>query len=66
MIPFRFRGITRVAATAALALTLLAPAAAASATTLDDLRLGEVWYGDPVTPDQMKGRVVVVEFWGFN
>ena len=46
--------------------TAVAAAPAASATTIQDLTLGDTWYGEPITQDGLKGRVVVVEFWGFN
>lgn len=46
------------------ALCLLAPFA--EATTIDDLSLGETWYGEALKPADLKGRVVLVEFWGYN
>lgn len=53
-----------VAGLSLLAVLLMAPLA--SATTIDDLTLGETWYGEPLKPADLKGRVVLVEFWGYN
>lgn len=48
------------------AAALACAASPAAATAIEDLQLGDLWYGPPITPDGLKGRVVVVEFWGFN
>jgi hypothetical protein len=60
--------------TAALAAVLAAGAApvllAAEATeataTLESARFGEQWFGPKFNADDLKGRVVLVEFWGRN
>ena len=33
---------------------------------LANLTLGDLWYGDPISLDELQGRVVLVEFWGRN
>ncbi|MBI3272145.1 MAG: hypothetical protein HYZ53_24335 [Planctomycetes bacterium] len=47
----------------AASLFLTAPA---SATTIDDVSFGPTWYGETQTPASLRGRVVVIEFWGYN
>jgi hypothetical protein len=32
----------------------------------DGVTLGEHWYGQDVSVDDLKGRVVLLEFWGYN
>lgn len=34
--------------------------------TIDNLSLGEHWYGEDLTVGDLKGRVVLIEFWGKN
>ena len=41
-------------------------AAADSGATLDQVKLGEVFANGPVTMDDLKGKVVVVELWGVH
>jgi len=31
---------------------------------IDDLRLGEYWYGSPLSQSDLIGKVVLVEIWG--
>ena len=50
---------------AVLAIACLA-APAARAATLDDLELGERWMGEAWDKEALKGRTVVVNFWGYN
>ncbi len=33
---------------------------------LSKVKLGEHWFGSQVTNDDLKGRVTLFEFWGFN
>jgi hypothetical protein len=40
--------------------------AAASTTTIADLKLGTVALNGPVTMDDLKGKVVAVEEWGLR
>ena len=40
--------------------------AAAGSGTLDQVNLGEVLANGPVTKDDLKGKVVVVELWGVH
>jgi hypothetical protein len=52
-----------------LGLSALAPVQAqeaASTTTLADLKLGNVILNGPLTPADLKGKVVAVEQWGIN
>jgi hypothetical protein len=49
----------------AVALCLTAPAAAED-ITLRSLRAGTAIQGAKPTADDLKGRVVLVEFWGIN
>ena len=46
--------------------TLLLLAVAAGAATIDDFTFGETWWGDAYKPGELKGRVVLVDFWGVN
>ena len=50
---------------AVLVLAALGPASA-SAATLDDLELGDLWSGEAWDLEGLKDRTVVVEFWGYN
>lgn len=55
--------------TALACLALAAPArgaGAASAVTIDGVRLGEQVAGQAVAPDDLRGRVVLLEFWGLH
>jgi hypothetical protein len=54
------QGLTTLAFLASLAV------AAQAEITLDNLSLGEHWYGDNVAVEDMQGRVVMVEMWGRN
>lgn len=45
---------------------LAAAAPTASAVSIEDLSLGDTWWGDTHKVEDLKGRVVIVEFWGFN
>lgn len=36
----------------------------AQAATLGSLKMGEYWYGPNLSLEDLKGRVVLVEFWG--
>lgn len=53
----------RSAHTLVLGLALLAPAVAVG-MTLDDLTTGKTVHGAPVTVNEMKGKIVYVEYWG--
>ena len=33
---------------------------------LDGVNLGEHWFGPNLTLDDLKGRIVLLEFWGYN
>jgi hypothetical protein len=46
--------------------TLMAGAAPVAAQTIEDVTLGELWWGDAVTAEDMAGRVVLIEMWGRN
>jgi hypothetical protein len=51
------------------ALSILALASlsvAGAAQTIEDVSLGELWYGDPVSKEDLAGRVVFIEMWGKN
>jgi hypothetical protein len=37
-----------------------------SKSELDSVRLGDVWYGPKVTVEDLKGRVVLIDFWGLK
>lgn len=52
--------------TCTLALTLAMPTVAQAAGPLDQISLGEHWYGPNHTLDDLKGRVVMFELWGYN
>ncbi len=52
---------------AIVALTALCSAAVADGvTSLEGANLGTHWYGPNYTLDDLKGRVVVIEMWGYN
>lgn len=36
------------------------------AAQLSKVSLGQHWYGPQVDLEELKGRVVMLEFWGFN
>ena len=46
--------------------TLMAGAAPVAAQTIGDVTLGELWFGDSITAEDMAGRVVLIEMWGRN
>lgn len=51
----------------ALSLGLLMPTAAeAKVTSLEGASLGEHWYGPNYSMEDLKGRVVLFELWGYN
>ena len=51
----------------ALVLALSLPGLAeAKVTSLDGANLGEHWYGPKYTLEDLKGRVVMFELWGYN
>ena len=53
--------------TALTAICALLPLAAAeAAANLKDVKLGEHWYGTELKNEDLKGRVVLMEFWGIN
>ena len=65
----------RILAKLAVAATLLAAVGLANAgdgqgplkredVRIDDLRLGQYWYGAPITENDLVGKVVLVELWG--
>jgi len=39
---------------------------AQSEASVSDLKLGAHWYGPSLKTEDLKGRVVLVEFWGIN
>lgn len=45
---------------------LLLLATVAGAATIDDFTYGETLWGDEFKPEELKGRVVLVDFWGVN
>jgi hypothetical protein len=40
--------------------------ASAAEASLDTIKLGEHWYGPEWKTEDLKGRVVLFEFWGIN
>ena len=53
--------------TALTAICALLPLAAAeAAANLKDVKLGEHWYGPELKNEDLRGRVVLIEFWGIN
>lgn len=51
----------------ALVLALCVPGLAeAKVTSLEGVNLGQHWYGPKYTEDDLKGRVVMIELWGYN
>ena len=56
----------RLAGLAVALLVIASLAAPAQAQDLDKLRLGDHWYGDAWDTQSLKGRVVLMEIWGFN
>ena len=50
---------------AALCAAIALPAFAADAT-IEGVKFGDVVVGPKLTPDDFKGRVVLVEFWGIR
>ena len=49
---------------AALASLAWGPALAEEKLSIDDLNLGEYWYGAQLTHEDLIGKVVLVEIWG--
>jgi hypothetical protein len=39
---------------------------AGSGSAIESVRLGDHWYGPKLTTEDLKGRVVLIEFWGRN
>lgn len=57
----------RVAWMLALVAGLMMPALAqAKVTSLEGVSLGEHWYGPNYSLEDLKGRVVMFELWGYN
>ena len=56
----------RIGAMALGMLLALGSVAAAEVAPLDQVNLGEHWFGPKYSPDDLKGRVVMLEQWGFN
>ena len=51
----------------ALALALCLPGIAeAKVTSLEGVNMGEHWYGPKYSAEDLKGRVVMFELWGYN
>jgi len=48
----------------ALALGSSSAPSAPDGPTIDDLRIGEHWYGTKITRKDLLGKVVLVEIWG--
>jgi hypothetical protein len=42
------------------------PAAKGGGTDIEKVKLGEHWYGPDLKVEDLKGRVVLLEFWGFK
>jgi len=49
-----------------LAAFTLAEDEGAGGAELSKVTLGEHWYGPKVELEELKGKVVLLEFWGFN
>lgn len=60
------RNTTSVALAFGLGLALLSGVADAQVSSLQGGNLGQHWYGPEYTMDDLKGRVVMVEAWGYN
>jgi hypothetical protein len=54
------------AAALGMLLALTASAFAQGGRNLQDVTFGETWMGDDWDVAELKGRVVVVEIWGYN
>ena len=54
----------RIVAMKYLLVAMLASAATAGDTDLERLSMGEYWYGAQVDLDDLRGKVVLVEYWG--
>ena len=52
------------AAVVCLAPLALAPARAEDPVNLSSVKLGEVHYGPRVSLEELKGHVVLIDFWG--
>lgn len=52
--------------TAGSASFLLAAEATETKSTLESVSLGENWFGPKLGLEDLKGRVVLIEFWGRN
>ena len=37
-----------------------------SKSELDSVRIGDIWHGPKLTNEDLKGRVVLIDFWGIN
>lgn len=37
-----------------------------STSLLESVKIGESWYGPKLNSEDLKGRVVLIEFWGRN
>jgi len=51
---------------AAASALLLPRAPAQEPVSLKDVKLGEFWYGSRLSPEDLKGRVVLFELWGLK
>ncbi|MGE0707136.1 MAG: hypothetical protein AB7N76_17025 [Planctomycetota bacterium] len=60
----RRTGVLALAASMTLALSNAAFAGGIG--NLEGVNLGEHWYGPKRDKDELKGRVVMIEEWGFN
>ena len=57
----------RIALLLPLALLGLVPMLTAqSASQLDNIQLGQHWYGAPISKKDLLGKIVVLELWGVN
>lgn len=52
--------------TALAVLAFAAGTAQAQVTSLEGISMGTHWYGPEYSADDLKGRVVMVENWGYN
>lgn len=50
----------------ALALLAVSGVAQAKVESLEGANLGTWWYGPKYTLEDLKGRVVLIEMWGYN
>ena len=60
----RRAGFLALCAAASGVLSLKAPAQ--ESVSLKDVKLGEFWYGSKLSPEDLRGRVVLFELWGLK